>query len=249
MATTEIATIDKGAYLALNHDFAEVTGVIADNLGGEQLTERDLLRVQMPAGGGTTWEVPVGGELTPMQEITGVLVHFKLTRAYWPQDAEQGSPPACSAVGPEHIAVGIGDPGGACASCPMHQWGTRVDDKGELGKGRACQDRELWFLLLEGSFLPLVVSLPPTSLDAASKYRKGALASTGTHYTSVVTGLALEKVSNGSNHYSVVKIRQVGRLDPEEAARAKAYADGLRPMLEVAAQAMATEGRDEPAGA
>ena len=54
--TTAIAVPDPpGRYLALNHDASEIEAIIADNLGGQELTEFDLPRIKVPTSGGRTW--------------------------------------------------------------------------------------------------------------------------------------------------------------------------------------------------
>lgn len=241
MASTDLATIEPGGYLALNHTPKEVGEIIADNLGGEQLTEFDLARVKVPSGGGTTWEVPTLGGLEPTKTLTGVLVHFKRTRAYWAPDADSGTPPQCRSEGPDLTAIGVGDPGGPCISCPYAQYGTAIDDKGNPAPGQACNSKEIWFLLREGDYLPIVLPLPATSLKAAGAYRKRTLGGVGIRYSSVVTSITLAATKNAKgDSYAVIAPTVAGVLSPEEAERAKAYGDELRPLFDAAAAA-ATE--------
>jgi hypothetical protein len=160
MASTALAPVEPGGYLALNHTPKEIGAIIADNLGGEQLTEFDLARVKVPSGGGTTWEVPTLGGLEPTKALTGVLVHFKRTRAYWAPDADSGTPPQCRSEGPDLTAVGTGDPGGPCITCPNAEFGTAVDDSGRPAPGQACNSKEIWFLL-QGGRLPPDRARPP----------------------------------------------------------------------------------------
>jgi hypothetical protein len=180
----------------LNHTPKEIGAIIADNLGGEQLTEFDLARVKVPSGGGTTWEVPTLGGLEPTKALTGVLVHFKRTRAYWAPDADSGTPPQCRSEGPDLTAVGTGDPGGPCITCPHAEFGTAVDDSGRPAPGQACNSKEIWFLLREGDYLPIVLALPATSLKAAGAYRKRTLGGVGIRYSSVVTSISLTATKN-----------------------------------------------------
>jgi len=150
MPSTNIATSDAGAYLALNHSTDEIQAIVADNLAGQQIGEFDLPRVAIPAGGGTRWEVPGPGGSEALDEISGILVFVKQTRAYWKNDDVTGDPPDCSSPDGR---IGHGSPGGECATCPMAQFGS--DGK----RGQACKQQAVWFLLREDSFLPLVVGL------------------------------------------------------------------------------------------
>jgi hypothetical protein len=177
--STDIIKVDPGAYLALKQEPGFIQGNLAD---GEEVDEFSLPRVKIPAGGATTWEVPTLAGVTPMRELEGVVVHFKHTRAYWPDDAETGTPPVCRS----HDAItGIGDPGGPCKTCPLSKFKSASD-----GVGQACGMKEIWFVLRAETFLPLVLSLPPMSLKAAKDYRFGQLGSAGVQLSSVVTARA-----------------------------------------------------------
>jgi hypothetical protein len=231
--STQITTVDKGKYLVFNHSPAELQAVLDANLGGTELTERNLPRVKLPTGGNTTWQIPGPFGVEASDELTGVLVFFKRTRAYWPTKKITGEPPAC--MSPDNIR-GIGTPGGACRTCPMNSWGSDVGG----GNGKACKEREVWFLLRDNGFLPLVLSLSPASLGAAEQYRIG-LASGGVPLEAVQTTVALKSESGPEGPYAVAVPKFSGQLDPEERTRAAQYAASMRPLFEAAAASMATE--------
>lgn len=242
MPSTELATIEPGGFVALTTEGADVKEIIDELLGGEALSERDLPKVKIPSGGATTWEVPGPMGLEPAKELRGILVHFKHVRGYWPDEQATGTPPACHSQGPDHSAIGIGTPGGECKTCPLAQFGS--DPKN--GRGQACSKRELWFLLQEGTYLPLVLSMSPASLQNAGAYRKTTLANAGIRMTSVVTALTLEAdTSPDGDKYARVVPKIGGRLTPEEAKAAQEYAASFRPSFDAAASAMAAEGADE----
>lgn len=231
MATTEIATIDPGAYLALNHSTAEIQSIVADNLAGQDVGEFDLPRVVMPAGGGSRWEIPGLSGTTSEEDLTGILVYTKQTRAYWKSKDATGDPPQCSS---RDGLAGIGDPGGECRTCQLAQFGS------DGGRGQACKQQAMWFLLREDSFLPVVLGLPPTSLKAAKQYML-ALAGAGIRFNQVVTVVGLEKDKNPDGQaYSRAVPRLGARLDDDTATRARAYADLLKPIFEATAPADTT---------
>lgn len=239
MATTDIAVIESGTYLALNHSTDELAEIIADNMGDEELSEFDLPRIKVPSGGGRAWEIPTLTGIEAQPVLDGIVVHFKLTRAYWPEDADSGTPPVCRS---SNGVVGVGDPGGECKTCPWAQYGTATDDKGQPAPGQACNAKEIWFMLRPGSFLPVAVALPATSLKPAKAYRVGTLGSAGMRLSSVVTHISLEQSKNGKGDTFSRAVPTVGGvLSPEESAKAMAYAAKFRPLFDAAAEAMATE--------
>lgn len=241
MSSTELTTIAAGSFLALQHDPAEIQEVLSENLGGQKLEQKHLPRVKIPSGGGTAWEIP---NEAPTKELTGILVAFKADqRAYWQSEDPSGKPPDCRSDGG---VIGIGTPGGDCATCPFAQFGSSPK-----GKGQACKQSEVWFLLREGLFLPLVLKLPATSLEAAGAYRVGTLGSALIRIHSVVTKITLEKRQDDKgNPYSVAVIEKVGHLTKEEAQQARAYAQEMAPLFESAARDITAEpdtGRTQPA--
>jgi hypothetical protein len=247
LASTDITTVDAGGYLALNHDLVELKSFIEDNLAGQEVSEFDLQRINVPSGKAQKYrfEIPTLEGSEAVDEISGIIVFQKQTRAFWPQSIDEGGgnvPPSCSSPDARH---GFGkqwatatdpDPDGdprrvACASCPNAQFGS------DGGRGQACKQTSQLFLLMETGFLPAVVQVPPTSLNAVKKYML-ALANAGVRYDQVVTTLALEKRANaGGTEYAQIAPRLGGRLETEVAARARAYGEALRPTFEAAATA------------
>jgi hypothetical protein len=236
MSSTDIVTLEPGKFLALNNpEFVEAN--LAD---GEEVDEFSLPRVKIPSGGGTTWEIPTLQGIEPARDLTGIVVHFKLTRAYWPDRNVSGTPPQCRS---NDARIGVGNPGGQCKLCPLSQFGSAVGEDGQPTDGQACSQKEIWFLLREGSFLPLVLALPATSLRSAKDYRFGQLGSAGVRLSSVVTTLTLQggQTDSRGNKYSVAVPKLGAMLDPAEATSALEYADAMRGTFDKAAEAVNTE--------
>lgn len=238
MSTTDIATVNKGTYLALNHSTQEISEILQDNLAGQDIGEFDLPRIKIPAGGATTWEVPGLSGIESTRELQGIVVAFKRTRAYWPDEADTGTPPVCRSA---DAILGVGTPGGDCRSCPLAQYGSH-----ENGRGQACAEKEVWFILRPSSFLPVVLSLPGTSLKNAKNYRL-ALASEAKRLAAVTTTVSLEALKNPAGDPYSRAVPTLGEvLDDETAAATRAYADLLRPVFDRAAAAEAA-GTSTPA--
>ena len=216
--TTEIVP-----YVALDAAM-NISSVLAENLDGEQIGPQDLPRAKMPAGGGSSWELPGLGGVESLKEIVGIVIHSTLTRAYWPGRKVTDQPPQCSS--PDAV-IGVGDPGGECAACPLAQFGS--DEEGS--RGQACKLSRQCFVLTPSSLLPVVVALPPTSLKSWRSYVLGLTgAQIGLSGTETIFALAQAKNSDGTA-YSRVVLRPGRRLEDIEEAQARDYSKAVKSVL------------------
>lgn len=238
---TQFPTIQN--YLALKADPGKVAEIIEANLQGQTLTPFDLDRVKVPTGGGTSFEVPTLDGSEPSKTIAGILMHFTAPRSYWAKSLDEGdgaAPPDC--FSPDG-STGIGKfQGRPCESCPMNQW-----ESGRNGRGKACKEKRMLFLLQPESYIPMVIQLPTMSIGPLKQYMM-RLASRGMAYWSVVTELSLEvaQQSGGGLKYSriVPKVAKDGLLTELETERVKEVADSLRPFLSARAPAVAPDAED-----
>jgi hypothetical protein len=158
-----------------------------------------------------------------------VIIHAADARRYWAEGldggASGGKPPDCAS---DDAVTGYGDPGGVCRRCPLGEFGS--DTKG--GRGQACKQARLLFVLLPGELLPAVVSLPPTSLKSARSYFLQR-ASKGIPFYGIVTRFRLETEKNKDGiAYSRVAMEQAGdRLTTEEVAKLRALRDAYAPLF------------------
>jgi hypothetical protein len=208
--------------------------VLRANLGSDELRPEDLERVTVPGSGGTVWTVNTVDGPVETKELIGVVVHTQTTRAYWETSFEQsggGTPPQC--VSRDGL-TGIGIPGGDCMNCKFNQF--ESDSK---GRGKACQESRLIFIVLKDEILPIVVKAPATSLKGAKKYLLG-LTSRNHPVHSVFTKLTLEKDKNADGIlYAKIVMSKVGTVENPEITAA--YAASIKPYLESAAHDMAAE--------
>lgn len=222
--------------------------LLRETLDGQDVNEFSLARVGIPAGGGTTWEVPRLGGTEPAKELQGVVVFFKNSRSYWVDPYEGGNePPDCSANDAKHatsngeveIPATLDENGKLlCETCGFAEWGST---KTGSGRGQACKLTRQLFLIVPDRMLPIVVNLPPTSLKRASKYFL-ELADFGKDYKRIITKVSLEKTSGkGVPDYSVAAFAAGEDLEPEVADLLGNYADALRPHFEAVRVETATE--------
>ena len=219
---TEIAVVNSDLYPALVGG-GQAVDIIAQNMGGEAVTANDLNRIKVPGSGGTIWTVvDSDGAEQPFKALEGIIVQIARRRAYWPSAAATGTPPSCASA---DCITGIGDPGGNCERCPCNQFGTAKKKDGSPGRGKACKETKLLFILREGSLLPDVVSAPPGSLKVVRQYQLKL----GVPYWSVVTALTLEKAtSKDGDLYATIHPQRVATLNAEHARQILDYANRLR---------------------
>lgn len=223
---TAIELADTG-YLVLQKD-SNIVEIVEENLGSEGVSSYDLDRVKIPAGGATAFEVPTLEGEESVKEIEGIIIFWKTARAYWPEKFNgENNPPQCSSVDGE---VGQGTPGGYCSKCPLAQFGSA-----ENGKGQACKQMRQLFIVRENDILPLVLTLPPTSIKPVKQYFM-RLASKGIKYTHAVTRITLEKAKSGEGiTYSKAAFALVKQLEPAVCTKIDAFVESIRPMLETVA--------------
>lgn len=233
MAGSELVPFEKYAIAQTGVD--DLLETIKSNVGDAQITESNLDRVKMPSGGSVTWSVPSLDGDVDTKELVGVVVFSKLVRAYWQTSYDEGEGndvPDCSSSdsaqafppNAEFTPPAEQHPNGgfACATCELAKFGS-----GEGGRGQACQQRRLLFMLTEKDVLPFVVSLSPTSLKAASDYML-RLTRAGVPYWKVITRVTLDKFTDPKPHARAV-FTKAGDVDPDALASLAQYRDALIP--------------------
>lgn len=199
---------------------------IQTNMGDEEISPFDLDQVKVPSGGGSAFEVPTLDGVEPQKELVGVIVYHKQARAYWSQGIEDGggnTPPDCSS---DDGKVGYGNPGGVCKTCPFAQFGSDSE-----GRGQACKQFRQIFLLPADAYLPMVVTVPPTSMKPVKNYLF-RLTSHRVPYYGVVTRIKLDKQKNATGiEYSQIQPELGERLGEEQVEAMRQYAEAIRPYL------------------
>jgi hypothetical protein len=225
-------TVNVQNYAIMSFDKEAILEVIADNLGGESLKPSDLDMVKIPTGGATSWQdVPSPEGPQEVKEIRGIILAWNDSRAWFKEefDGSEGKIPDCFSDDCKsgYFTTEDGElQVRSCTGCPLAEWGSK-----DGGRGQACKQNRNLYILQEGSILPTIVKLSPTSITPVKQYFL-RLASQGLHYAGVVTSLGLTKVKkDGVPAFSQVVPQMVQRLTPEQTSQIKAVAELLKPML------------------
>lgn len=224
MSKDAIAPIEEFSALAPSTEGFSIKEVMHANFP-KGITQNNLLRVKVPAGGATSWEVDTIAGPESKKSLTGIIVATRDIRAYYDKPFDgSNEPPAC--YSPDAI-TGHGEPGGPCAQCPLSKWGS--DEK---QRGQACSMRRLMLILEEDSILPLVVSAPPGSLRNIENYF-GRLSGQRLPHYAVVTSLGLEKDKNPDGiAFARIKPTYQRALRPDEIVSLKDYMTVVLPAFQ-----------------
>lgn len=214
---------------------------LADDLEGMQLS---FQRVKIPSGGMLQFELPGDNPEEPEYEktIEGVIVYTHLNNAYWAEGMEYdyNATPLCSSIDGK---VGCGNPGGACAACYLNKFGTATDANGKQAKGKACKNMRSLYILRNGEAMPILLSLPPTSLTPYKEFANACfLMKQRPLYTGLVQ-IGLKRV-DGANAYSVATFKKVRDFVGEELMQIRAYALSFREQIKMLNQMRAEEARN-----
>lgn len=236
--TALAVTEEKFPALADGGNFLEA---VRANLAGEPITPADLTRIKMPSGGATFWLIPTVDGEESAKALEGIIVHTCKRRAFWPTAKITGEPPMCAS---SDCIVGIGEPGGLCKTCLYNVFGTAQQEDGTPGRGKACKERRLVFLLREGRHLPDVVDASPGSLK---RLRQWLLQLAPMKYCQVVTRLELEAdTSRDGWPFARIKLTKLAELPPDAAEKILRYAQSLQELF-AAVQIEPDEDNGEPA--
>tara|TARA_Y100000310_G_scaffold331890_2_gene406372 strand:+ start:15676 stop:16509 length:834 start_codon:yes stop_codon:yes gene_type:complete len=241
----ELAIVDPKEYAMLKVAPDRVASLLRANLGDdEEISERDLTRVGFPSGKVAVFEIETEDGTETPQEIQGIILYAGSRRALWGDPygtSAEKTPPICSSIDAkvgvgyltkEEAAAAAEKPGGSipqrlCKTCPKAQFGSGVDEKGEPTKGQACQQRKLLFLAVPDRAMPIVLSLPPTSIAAHKAYGM-KLASVGKDIRSVVTKISLKKDKNDKGiEYAIAEFSKVRDVDDAMMEQVVSLAENL----------------------
>lgn len=187
-----------------------------------------LYRAKIPSGGAKSFEIVTGNDDTDttVQKLVGVVIHSQKCNARFDEDT-RGLPPVCAS---SDGVIGLeGDVEHVCADCPFNRFKTA-----KKGTGKACKNMIRLYMMVEGSPIPIVVSLPPTSIEGWRNYRLGVLGPRQLKPYEVVTELSLTAETNrAGDRYSVVRPKLIGRLSDADKANAAFFASGFQPQVVV----------------
>lgn len=205
--------------VTLTGDLAQAVAEEMDGLGTIPFD-----RVKIPAGGATAFELPgeEEDETENADELVGVILDHNPINAYWASEYTGGNEqPDCSSYdgkkGLDRVTGEIKN----CETCPYN----RYDTDGR----KACKNIHRVFILREGNPVPLILSLPPTSLRYMRDYIGKRVLLKGFRSWQVLTRITLKKEKSKSGiTYSRAAFAFVDKLTPEQEQAAASMREMIR---------------------
>lgn len=210
----------------MDMDIAEVSDLIASNVGPEGMTQFDLTRAINPQGENVEWKIPGIEEKPEMTDtIEGVIVYHRLVRAYYETEYKGGGvPPSCAS---SNALQGEGNPGGDCLSCPLAKFGSGKNE------GKACREIKQLYILRNGELLPTLVNISSVNVRRPKKYLLDLLSIKRLKFYQVVTKISLHPdKSSGGYDYARTDFSVSSVLSPEAQAAAHEMHKIFAPMLQ-----------------
>ena len=159
------------------------------------------------------FEMP-NGEMAKAFE--GHILLWHEANCYWSHAFGEGdgSFPDCSSSDGIYPDGGENRQAEACADCPMNEYGT--DLKG--GRGKACQNMILLYIVLDGQRLPFILKAPPSSLGKKESLIRWLTNSINEGYAgkyqTIAVRFSLQKKQFEQYTASILQLETVRVLDP-----------------------------------
>lgn len=203
----------------------DMAAAIAEEMDGLGTIPFD--KVKMPSGGSLAFEIPTDDEDNPdmAKELVGVILYHHPVNAYWHNkyDGQNNQPDCTSYDGKNGIWTETGECTN-CATCKYNQFGS--DDN---GRGKACKNMHRLYLLREGNPVPILLTLPPSSLKGLRDYLGKKVVLKGLRSYQVITKITLKKEQSGDGiTYSRAVFTAIGTLEGEKLEMAKQYAENIK---------------------
>ena len=220
----------------LNRDAMQAMAEELEGLGNVPFDQ-----VKVPSGGGLAFELPGEDPEHPetASNLTGIIIVHHPVNAYWAEAFNGGNElPDCSSIdGKRGFAPDTGEVR-TCDGCPFNAFGSAKDGS----NGKACKNGHRIYLLRSGEAIPILLTLPPTSLKTFRNYLAKRIVLRGKRCYNVVTKITLAKAKSSKGViYSTCNFAKAGDLSDKEAAALKPTIEWVSAMAQKVPAAEAKE--------
>lgn len=225
--------------------------VLQEELGSD--VQPEFPTAKTPSSGMTAWSIKAtkddeDPEIT--KTIEGVIVHAHKTNAYWKDSLDAGgnAQPDCRSLDGV-TGVDIDGFKQNCATCPHNQFGSDAN-----GRGKACKNSRVLYVLRPEDFLPIKLTLAPTGNKYYDKYVENLIipkkrGQKPKRPKDVMTKIGLRvETSSGGQKYSVPTFECIGDLDDDSKLAIHRYAGSLVSAATAMQEHDAAQSPQKPAG-
>ena len=96
------------------------------------------------------------------------------------------------------------------------------------GKGKACKNMRMLYILRSGESLPIQLALPPTSLKGYNDFVSAAFLSRKRGICAGVVQITLKKMTNGPHDYSIAVFKKLYDFTGEQLAAVRELSSAMR---------------------
>ncbi len=89
------------------------------------------------------------------------------------------------------------------------------------------------YLLQSGDYMPIQISLPPTSIRPYTDFVNASFMSRKRRVCASVVQISLKKMNNGKDDYSVAVFKRLYDFTGEELAKIRAYSDSFKEQVKL----------------
>lgn len=171
-------------------------------------------------------------------EVRGVIIFKHKVRGYWDKASDSTIPECGSWDGEIGIVTETGEQK-RCADCPYNAWGSGEDEAGNQTRGKACKEMRRLFIALDGYHLPIMISLPPTSIKNLNSHISARITE-GIPDIAAETIITLTPERGGKYTYAVAQFKMGDKVPP----RKMLELSKLRSSIEAAAARIGIEDDD-----
>jgi len=173
------------------------------------------------------FEMPDGEKVS---DFEGLIIKKKMNNAYWNDSFEESGGnefPDCFSKDGVYPDPRVEHPKHRnCAQCPMNAFGS-----GEGGKGKACKNTRVLYILVNDNVIPYRLTLSPMNMKPFDMYIT-VLTNKGIYYQIAMTKFSLATAKNKDGiGYSGINFKNTG-LEIEKARQVKEMIDRWTPVID-----------------
>nr|DAH45822.1 MAG TPA: hypothetical protein [Caudoviricetes sp.] len=225
MGKNEVAVTEDKKFNLVTMAESGLSEAIAEEMDGLGSIPYD--KVKIPSGGGLAFEIPGETEDDPQTatELVGVILFHHPLNGYWEEEFNgSNDKPNCSSLDGKTGVISETGEIRDCANCEFNKFGTAKN-----GSGKACKNMHRIYFLQEDNPVPLIVTLPPTSIKSLRDYISKRILLRGMRCYSAVTKITLKKDKNAAGiAYSKAVFTFVKKLDADQVSAAEGMAKEMK---------------------